>query len=428
MLRNRTFDLWIIMILVFLVFMSGILVGATISSVAGAAILFLILSKSANLYLREISLVLPLILIAALGIAGTLLHKRFHMGEEMFLAGKDLWYNLKPIVYFLAGLYIFRMKIDMKIIISMMIYSSLLIAVLHIAGVIVYFANATGKEMMIDTVRSRTSFVNVIESFTLAYLLTRYKYSELKETIIFPKWTMVTVLLLSVIFSFSRTLIASFVISLLAFNDFFTFRVTGLVKSFIKILVLSAFLFFFLVVVNEVSRPGSLMNGLTDKFLNSFKETSYLKKYANSAVLNRNWRGYEAHLTKEEIKKGSITEKLFGFGFGKTVFIGYGGYLGKENVNIPKFHNGFIEILLKTGYAGLLLYIVFFFYVFRLADLAQSGNDTRFLFKAVIATAFFSTFVMTGIYNKTALDSSCLLMGYFSGYSFSLRLTEPGKV
>jgi hypothetical protein len=426
MLRSRAFDLWIILTLVFLVFMSGIFISATVSSVAGALILILILSKSAKIYFREVSLVLPLILIAVLGIAGTIIHKRFHSSDELFLTGKDLWYNLKPIVYFMSGLYIFRMKTDKKKIISLMIYSSLLIAVLHIAGVIIYFANATAREMIIDTVRSRTSFVNVIESFSLAWLLTGYKKSDLKESMIFPGWLMISVLLLSVILSFSRTLIASFVISLLAFNDFFTFRVTGFVKSIFKLLVLAAFLFIFLIAVNEASRPGSLISGLTDKFLNSFRETSYLKKYANSAVINRNWRGYETHLTWEEIKKGSIEEKILGFGFGKTVFIGYGAYLGRENVNIPKFHNGFVEIILKTGYAGLLLYIIFFFYVFRLADLSNSKDETEYLFKAVIVTAFFSTFVMTGIYNKTALDSSCLLMGFFSGYSFSL--TEPVKV
>jgi O-Antigen ligase. len=178
-----------------------------------------------------------------------------------------------------------------------------------------------------------------------------------------------------------------------------------------------------LLFLHRVSNRNTVIYALSEKYLNSFKEMTYKNKTPTFKEINNNWRGLETNITKEVIRNGNLPEKILGFGFGKTVNIGYTGMPGIEDVNIPKFHNGFIEILLKTGYIGIFFYILYFYFAFRLADRNYPARRTDKLLKAILATSFATTLVITGLYNKTALDPSCLISGYLMGFCFN---TESG--
>jgi len=415
MIRSRSIDRLVIIVLIIIVFLSEILVSAGVSLIAGFFILLLIFNKSLKINFGEISLILPLLAILSIGMIVLLFHIKSVSKDFGYLIIKDVWYYIKPVVYLLAGFYLFRMKLKKEVIISIMIYLSLIVAAQHLIRVIIFFITAPADDFILDTIRIRTSFVSLMEAFSLAYMLLLYKQSDTRKLIYLPGWLIIGILAASLLLSFSRTLIISFIISLLAMKDFFSFRLITIIKSGIKTLILVLAVILLLVVLNRISQKDSLLYSFTDKYLNSFRENRYLGSYPSDAVINRNWRGYETHLTWMEIKKANLAERIFGFGFGKTVYIGKRGYVGENLENIPKFHNGFVEILLKTGVVGLLFYVVFFFFIFRLADQDNSGTESEKLFKAIIVTAFLSTFVMTGLYNKSALDSSCLLLGYFSG-------------
>ncbi|MCJ7449543.1 MAG: O-antigen ligase family protein [Bacteroidales bacterium] len=415
MIKSRSIDRLVIIVLIITVFLSEILISSGISLVGGFLILLLILNKSIKINYREISLVSPLLMILFIGLIVSLFHIKPGSKDFGYLIAKDVWYYIKPVVYLLAGLYIFRMQLKKEIIIRIMIYLSLVVALQHLIRVLIFFITAPAEDLILDTIRIRTSFVSLTEAFSLAYILLLYKQSDVKEVIYLPRWLIIAILATSLLLSFSRTLIISFIVSLLAMKNFFSLRVRTIMKSGIKILILVLAIILSLVVLNRISKNNSLLHSFTDKYLNSLRENRYLTQYPSDAVINRNWRGYEAHLTWMEIKKANLAERVFGFGFGKTVYIGKRGYVGENLENIPKFHNGFVEILLKTGFAGLLLYLVFFYFIFKLADHDNSGTESEKLFKAIIVTTFLSTFVMTGLYNKSALDSSCLLLGYFSG-------------
>ena len=415
MIKSRSIDRLVIIVLIITVFLSEILISSGISLVGGSLILLLIFNKSLKINYKEISLISPLLMIFFIGLVVSLFHIKSGSKGFGYLVAKDVWYYLKPLIYLTAGFYLFRMKLEKKLIISVLIYLSLVIAVLHLIRVILFFLTSPPEDLVLDTIRIRTSFVSLTEAFSLAYILLLYKKSDVKELIYLPKWLIITILATSLLLSFSRTLIISFIVSLLAMKNFFSFRLPTIIRSGIKTLILFLVVILLLVVLNRISKKDSLLYSFTDKYLNSFRENRYLGSYPSEAVINANWRGYETHLTLMEIKKGNLAERIFGFGFGKTVYIGKRGYVGENLENIPKFHNGFIEILLKTGIAGLLLYLVFFYYIFKLADHDNYGTESEKLFKAIIVTTFLSAFVMTGLYNKSALDSSCLLLGYFSG-------------
>jgi len=423
MIRSKSADHLVIVLLIIMVFLSEIFISSGVSLVAGFLILALIFNRSIKINKGEISLILPLFLILIIGIIGSLFHIKVASEGFGYLIAKDMWYYTKPIIYFLAGLYLYRMKLKKEIIISILIYLSLVTAIQHLIRVVIFFITSPAEDLVLDTIRIRTSFVNLTEAYSLAFMMLFYNHSDVKKYIYLPKWLIITILSASILLSFSRSLIFSLIISLLALNDFFSFRLNTFVKSTVKILLILLFIILTLVIINRISNKDSLTHAFTEKYLNSVKETTYPGPFSSNAVLNRNWRGYEAHLTKMEIRKGNLFERFFGYGFGKTVYIGKRGYLGESLENIPKFHNGFLEILLKAGFAGLLLYLIFFFYIFRLADRTKPGKETELLFKAIILTALLTTYVLTGLYNKSALDSSCLLLGFFSG--ISLHFNKP---
>ena len=166
---------------------------------------------------------------------------------------------------------------------------------------------------------------------------------------------------------------------------------------------------------------------MTEKYLNSFREITYNKSNPTYEEVNKNWRGLETHMAVSDFKKGSLIEKIVGFGFGKTVYIGYAGLQGINDPNIPRFHNGFIEILLKTGYLGIIFYVLYFYFAFRIADHRYSGVDTDKLLKAVLVTSFVVTLVITGLYNKSALDPFCLISGYLMGISMNRNTVYASK-
>jgi len=415
MIRSRAIDNLVIALLLMMVFLSEILISSGVSLIGGLLILLLIFNKSLKITFREISLILPLLLILFIGLIVSFFHIKSGSQDIIYLIAKDVWYYIKPAIYILAGLYLFRIRPGQEVIIRIMIYLSLLVSVQHLIRLVIFFVSAPPEDLVLDTIRIRTSFVSLIQAFSLAYILIVWKKHDVKKHLFLPGWLIIAILTASLLFSFSRTLIISFIVSMLAMKDFFSFRLRTVIKSGIKLIILVLVITLSLVVLNRISKKDSLLYSFTEKYLNSFRENRYLGSYPTDAEINRNWRGYETHLTWMEIKKANLAERIFGYGFGKTVYIGKRGYIGENLENIPKFHNGFVEILLKTGFAGLLLYLLFFYYIFRLADQNGHGTESERLFKAIIVTAFLSTFVITGLYNKSALDSSCLLIGYFTG-------------
>lgn len=415
-------DKLVIIGLMITVMLTGDLIPSELSVIVVFLLLLLLVIRFHRINLREIVIVLPLFLMLILGIITSIFQNRLSAGANLYLVGKDIWYFIKPIIYLLAGFYIFRMRFQKETFFAILLNVSLFLSVLHIIKVIVFLLTAAPDDLLLEAIRFQTGPGNLMESYSLAYILILFRSGEMKKYILFPRWLYIGIYSVSIILSLSRTVFISFIISLLALINFFSFRLNILIKSVIRVVLITLLAFLFLLYLNAASDKDSLLHSLTTKYLNTLKEMSYKKKYLTFEEINRNWRGIETHLANEEFRRGSSTEKILGCGFGKTVFLGdFQGFLGDDNINIPKFHNGFIEILLKTGYTGIVLYCLFFFFAFKVADRDSKKRDTDLLLKAIIVTSFFTTLVITGLYNKSALDPSCLLMGYLLGYSFERK-------
>jgi hypothetical protein len=407
----------VILTILFLVFLTGDLIPSGVSFVLSVLLLSFLMLKSHKISSAELILILPLVIILMIGTFGSLFQDVFETLNGFYLFGKDIWYFLKPIVYILTGFYLWRQNLKKEVFISLILYVSLFISVHHIIKVVVFVINAESGSIALDVLRWETGPGNLLEVYSLAYVLLLIKSKNAHEIISIPRWIIVTILSISIILSFSRTLFLAFIISCLAMQNFFSFKARTFINATIVTVTLFIIITLSMLYLHKVSEKDSVTFDLTDKYLNSFNEITYEKENPTNEEINKNWRGLETSLALKEFSKGNLLERIFGFGFGKTVFIGYSGLLGIYDPNIPRFHNGFIEILLKTGYLGLILYILYFYFTFRAADFQYSKTETDKLLKAVLVTSFVITAIISGLYNKSALDTSCVISGYLMGIS-----------
>jgi hypothetical protein len=383
----------------FIVFLSGLFFDSLVVFIEGLLLLIIVILALTKISKNELKILVPLVLILLIGIL-------FASGDKYIIA-KDIWYFFKPIMYIMLGFAFYRWKVKEESFMGIILLISICSAIIRI----ILFAFFTSDAQGINNVRLIVGAGNFLESYSLAFIISKRRFSSIKNYLRLPFLINILILSASIILSFSRTGYLVFFISLLALNDYFIFNIKTIFRSLIKLVVIFSILISSLFIANQFFNKNTLFYQLSNKYLNTFTEISTETKYKSKQQINDNWRGYETLLVKQEIKRGTILQKIAGFGFGKTIFIGYEGWLGKNNINIPIFHNGFIQIQLKTGYLGLLLYFIFFIYIFSKINFEKSNRGN--LLKAVLISSFFSTLVITGLYNKINLDTSCIMIGYF---------------
>ncbi len=375
--------------------------------------MFLITHKSVGK--KEIRTAFPLLLIAIIGIAFTT--------GNVYVLSKDLYYSIKPVIYFLLGTFMFKNKLKFSEFLGILLLSSVLTSLIHIYKLSTIFGDFS---LGINAIRLEAGAGNLMEAFVLAYIIQKRRFTTIQNYLRLPHKLYIALLLSSIILSLSRTIIISFIITLLALSGYFSIKLNRIAKSTVKLGAMLLILIGLLFVINIYSTPGSIANALTSKYLHSFTEISVKQDFTNNSEINKNWRGYESSLVKKEIDSGNIINKIFGFGFGKTVFIGYDGFVGENNSNIPIFHNGFMQIMLKTGLLGLILYHCFFLLLFIQAEnITENKWLTSNFYKGLIISTYLTTLVITGIYNKWNLDSTIIVIGYF--FSFLKNDDEKNK-
>jgi O-antigen ligase len=89
---------------------------------------------------------------------------------------------------------------------------------------------------------------------------------------------------------------------------------------------------------------------------------------------------------------------------------------------LPLLHNGYSQVIAKYGVVGLLLYVLFILGVVRGSngwETTSRGNllsDMRVGVGIIIA---FTSLDITGLFNKSALDGICILLGAIYGYALA---------
>jgi hypothetical protein len=157
---------------------------------------------------------------------------------------------------------------------------------------------------------------------------------------------------------------------------------------------------------------GSLMLKVTRSLVELFPQDAQ-----SQTDLNLNWRGFESLMGLKAFLSGSDLQRIMGQGFGATVDLGLVMQLGGRDFDrIPVLHNGYVYLLVKTGFSGFALYLLWLVLLGIRAVRSAVRSDLanalagRVLLSAVVYTAA-ATLVVTGAFNKLDGYPLTLVMG-----------------
>lgn len=339
----------------------------------------------------------------------------FFYDYKLYNLIRDFAYLTKPIVGFYVGYNLFLNTNNKnynpfdKIVIV-----GLLIAIYHLLLVVFVFTFL--GEHNVRVIRGVAGFFNDFEVYTLVILLFHKKFQlsySTKKIRIY-----IFILALSSFFYLARTNFIQFVILLIALKGWFV--LTQKTVIIISSVVFSTLMFYAGVFYYNPRRNG---DGI-DEFLYKIKE---IPTEAFSTKIDRNdWKDFNDHFRSYEnirtIQQLSNNKTfLVGEGLGSSVDLKQKVLLGDKQMRfIPKLHNGFMTILLKSGLLGIFFLLISIFYFIKKPS--KSDLQIEKIDLLLLGTGFFlfvSYWVFLGFYNL--LDTKVVLIGFLLSYKFSLE-------
>ncbi len=157
---------------------------------------------------------------------------------------------------------------------------------------------------------------------------------------------------------------------------------------------------------------------IAEKLKSSLAEM-FIGELDNYESVIHNWRAYELYEAVSTFLNGNILQKVFGFGFGMTVYLKYGLLMPLMTLShIPIFHNGFAYVLVKTGLLGIVLVLFFSaLLLYKGYTYAKGEKEQRFklfLLASSVLSFNFSMLVVNGFF----AGESCILV-ILTGYVYS---------
>jgi hypothetical protein len=338
---------------------------------------------------------------------------------------KDFAYFTRPIAAILAGYLVSKKINNFKSILKIIVGVSFIFAVIHILKVLflVDFKNAS-----VSNIRNAAGISNQIEIFALVILLVSKKYKELE--IINNKWykkIILIVFFISFSLYFSRTMIVALVIFLLASYSYLI-----ITKKAIKygLLILVSFSLFYAYLFSrefERDKPGiaSFLYKMKVAPAEIFLPVKSVDIKDHAKLWDR-WRAYEASMAINQMN--TFSSFVIGKGFGALVDLKFYAPLGSENMRyIPTLHNGYVTIFFKTGFFGLLFYLMFLLVLYLYAYKKANFIQKRVIYNLIggIAVYYvFTTLIITGIYNVMDIYTFILGILLYFGIDVEKKLKE----
>ncbi len=155
----------------------------------------------------------------------------------------------------------------------------------------------------------------------------------------------------------------------------------------------------------------------------------WVSDYTDLRSINENWRGYETSRALKEFADGTPLQWVVGQGFGAKVDLGLAMRLGGATAatgavysEVPVLHNGYAYLLVKTGLVGVLAYLLSLGLLYRIAAQRRRAAALKetigvaCALQACVLVLVFTTWVISGAFNKSDLFPFLLVSGYFLGH------------
>jgi hypothetical protein len=331
---------------------------------------------------------------------------------------KDFTYFSRPILAILAG-YLISKKIDDFIsIFRIIIFISFLFAFIHILKILFFIDFSSSS---VSDIRRIGGISNEIEVFSIVILLAsnKLKNFEIIPNVLFKRIVLV-ILFISFSLYLSRAMIATFTILYLASLGYMK-----LTRKSIKygILVITFFgLFYTYLFSREFVREKPGIESFLYKMKIAPAEIFSPSKSINSkdhASLWDHWRAYEASMALNQMD--TKLSLLIGKGFGTLVDLKFNAPLGETTMRyIPTLHNGYVNLLFKSGVLGLILYLFLLFSLYLFCYNKEENKNKKIFFNLIAGLSIhylFTTLIVTGIYNN--MEPFVFILGILLYFSVS---------
>jgi O-Antigen ligase len=370
------------------------------------------------LWTRSTVLSLPTSLVRILVAPALLICLGLHgiYSNSLFDVGKDVWYFSGPVVYITFGYLAFERLGSWQRLIQPLVVVGAYSCLVTIVGVV------SNRQQLLATttvedyrhIAGLGTLLFIIPTVVLVFM----RHAGLPTTgVTRPTMIRATTYILStmaVLSTFSRTTMVCLAAGLVCtVNPRFTPK---RVRNYTALLLGAAVLLSIASSTLHSDNLGVLLDSFVTKTANTSSEVN-VHSYETYEDINLNWRGFEAARAAKTYSEFSNTEKLVGGGFGTMVDLGFAMKLLVDYFEfVPLLHNGYMELLVKTGLLGLSLFIVFCIQIAVMAfrEFRQSEKCAKLNGFLLLWTLF--VFVMTqeaisGILNKGGLAPNLFLFG-----------------
>lgn len=385
---------------------AGLLTAMNLYLLALAGLVFL--ASRQPLERPLIAAVLPFVAAIVIGLLGGI-------GSDRYLYLKDAWYYANPGIVLAMGFVLARALGDTRRGLRAFVIGGTLIAVLHLLWFVIHPELLLRRATQIREVTGTGYQASAVAVIVLLGYRGRWK-----ESLGLSQGAGLACLLLcalSAALSFSRTLTLVIVLGWLAMAGFFARR---------ELLRVGSLLFGLLAIVVTLqasvdTQSLEAKHSFVGKLARSFEELQVDERMTIREI-NENWRGFETARAIATWRNGEALQQVFGLGFGTQVDLGlFQNLSGRQRDAvrfIPIFHNGYVYVLLKTGVAGVLLYLFALFTLYRTgrrtaADASQpdAAREGRLL-QACAVVLLTTTWVVSGAFSKFDMFPFLLMSGF----------------
>jgi O-antigen ligase len=356
--------------------------------------------EKATVNQKFFKIIAPLIVLFLLGFLGMLFHR-----YSFFNISKDIFHFIKPITGMLIGYFFYKKINDFKKFVHTIVVAGFASAIIHF-GIIFVFSDFTSVNGIRELARD-----NFLELFSLFFLVF---YKKFQNSNLFKNRTKhylyATILTISCILYFSRTMIVVAIILLLSVYGYTYITRKGLKIIMVIIILIAAFYSYLFSVKIDRNQQG--LESFLFKIKNAPSEIfkTKINRYDHKDLWDH-WRGYEAKRAFALMQENP-SSFVFGNGYGSLVNLKFFAPL-TDNSNdkgmkfISELHNGFAYILYKTGVLGLIIYLCF---LIQLYKIIYDKRHLPAIYISGIGLVFlFTTLTITGIYN--ARDIIVFILG-----------------
>lgn len=354
------------------------------------------------LILKELKILIPFVLLILIG-------SQIRTGHHVIHILRDYAYFLSPLTAFTMG-YLLKKHMSLNKFMLLIILFGTLYSLAYLLQITFSFDTLFVE----DTEDTRYTVGTGLPAPILAIIFIFLGQDYLKQ------FKIATLYLF--LFVFVNLVAIYYFASRVYYFTLFLYFVPLLYNKFIskyKIVGVYIFGIILIVITGAIIIMLSGDNFLAEKMRNSITEM-FIQSFEDYESVIHNWRAYELYEAIKTFMNGGVFNKLFGFGFGKTVYLEYEMIMSLLTISeIPIFHNGFAYILIKTGVLGIVFELYFTVSLLYHGYLyTKNRDDLKFAFYLLLSTVLsfnFSTLVVNGLFS----GESCVLL-ILSGFIYSL--------